>query len=261
MDKSQLINTLRQLANNGDDIINSAVSRPISSFKSIMFCSYPNFMEWRSATLTILRNNGLYKNEFARRIEEYSENTSAKQVYVEAAVQQLKGLINAYEQGYIEIEQENSAKKDLSDLENIFNKFAKVARQLRSRHDNRETLTISDEYDVQDLLHALLILHFDDVRAEEWTPSYAGGCERMDFLLKNLQTVIEVKKTRPKMTMKSLGEELIIDIEKYKTHPHCKQLYCFIYDPDGFLGNPNAIKDDLETSHKDFVKIFIRPEI
>ena len=99
------------------------------------------------------------------------------------------------------------------------------------------------------------------VRAEEWTPSYAGGCERMDFLLKNLQTVIKVKKTRPKMTMKSLGEELIIDIEKYKAHPDCKQLYCFVYDPDGFLGNPKAIKNDLEKSHEGFVKIFIRPEM
>ena len=83
----------------------------------------------------------------------------------------------------------------------------------------------------------------------------------MDFLLKDLQTVIEVKKTHSSMTPKELGEELIIDIEKYKSHPDCKQLYCFVYDPDGFLGNPNAIKNDLETSHKDFVKIFIRPEI
>ena len=60
---------------------------------------------------------------------------------------------------------------------------------------------------------------------------------------------------------KELGEELIIDIEKYKVHPDGKQLYCFVYDPDGFLGNPNAIKNDLETSHRYFVKIFIRPEI
>lgn len=261
MDKSQLINILRELAKQGDDIINSAVNRQISSLHSAMFCSYPTFMEWRSATLTVLRNNGLYKNEFASRIENYSENTSAKKVYVEAAVQQLKGLIKAYEQGYIEIELENKEKKDLSDLENIFNKFARVARQLRSRHDNRETLTIKDEYDVQDLLHALLILHFSDVRAEEWTPSYAGGCERMDFLLKDLQTVIEVKKTRSSMSKKELGEELIIDIEKYKAHPECKQLYCFIYDPDGYLGNSSAIKNDLEKTHQGFVKIFIRPEV
>lgn len=45
-------------------------------------------------------------------------------------------------------------------------------------------LFLEDEYDVQDLPHALLLLYFDDVRAEEWTPSYAGKSARMDFLLK-----------------------------------------------------------------------------
>ena len=66
----------------------------------------------------------------------------------------------------------------------IFQRFHKVARQVRSRHDQRDTLSISDEYDVQDLLHALLSIYFDDIRAEEWTPSYAGSSSRMDFLLK-----------------------------------------------------------------------------
>lgn len=77
---------------------------------------------------------------------------------------------------------------------NIFSRFHRVARQLRSRHNGRSTLEIEDEYDVQDLLHALLQLHFDDIRAEEWTPSYAGKSARVDFLLKKEKIVIEVKK-------------------------------------------------------------------
>ena len=79
-------------------------------------------------------------------------------------------------------------------LERIFMRFYKIARQLRNRHGNRQTLSIEDEYDVQDLLHALLHLYFDDIRPEEWTPSYAGKSARVDFLLKNEKTVIEVKK-------------------------------------------------------------------
>ena len=69
-------------------------------------------------------------------------------------------------------------------LERIFQKFHRVARQLRNRHNGRPTLDVNDEYDVQDLLHALLKMYFDDVRPEEWTPSYAGKSARMDFLLK-----------------------------------------------------------------------------
>ena len=43
------------------------------------------------------------------------------------------------------------------------------------RHGGRNTLDVRDEYDVQDLLHALLKMFFKDVRSEEWTPSYAGA--------------------------------------------------------------------------------------
>lgn len=66
----------------------------------------------------------------------------------------------------------------------IIDRFHLVVKQLRNRYNSRETLDIVDEYDVQDLFHSLLYIFFNDVRAEEWTPSYAGKCARQDFLLK-----------------------------------------------------------------------------
>jgi hypothetical protein len=71
-----------------------------------------------------------------------------------------------------------------STIEQICDSFHQVARQLRSRHGSRPTLEVEDEYDVQDLLHAILRIFFEDVRPEEWAPSYAGKATRMDFLLK-----------------------------------------------------------------------------
>lgn len=130
-------------------------------------------------------------------------------------------------------------------LETIFLKFHLVARQLMRRHDKRETLVIKDEYDVQDLLEALFRLYFDDIRAEEWCPSYAGSSKRMDFLLKNEEVVVEVKMTRNNLDDKKIGEQLIIDIENYKKHPNCKQLFCFVYDPDGRIRYPGALEKDL----------------
>jgi hypothetical protein len=53
-------------------------------------------------------------------------------------------------------------------------------------------------------MHAWLRIFFDDVRDEEWTPSYAGGAARMDFL----QTVLDVKKTRNGLGSKEIGEQL-----------------------------------------------------
>jgi hypothetical protein len=146
-------------------------------------------------------------------------------------------------------------------LVNIFNKFQKVEQQLARRHDSRETLRIGDEYDVQDLLHSLLKLHFDDIRPEEYTPSYAGSSKRMDFLL-NDDIVIEVKKSRDTLKDKEVGEQLTIDINHYKSHPKCKKLYCFIYDKDCLITNPRGIERDLEkqSTPEMAVKVFVRPE-
>lgn len=170
----------------------------------------------------------------------------------------VKGLFNDYlldlqdEEAKLPLKSENE-----QCLERIFTRFRKVAVQLTRRHSNRETLIIKDEYDVQDLLHGLLKLYFDDVRPEEWTPSYAGGAVRTDFLIPEIKTIIEVKKTRDSMNDKTVGEELIIDIEKYQSHPDCDKIYCFVYDPDTILRNPAAIKKDLEEKHQGLVRVYI----
>lgn len=50
-------------------------------------------------------------------------------------------------------------------IENILSKFHLVVRQITERHENRPTLPVNDEYDVQDLLHGLLRLCFEIGRA------------------------------------------------------------------------------------------------
>lgn len=146
-------------------------------------------------------------------------------------------------------------------ISNIIEHFNACAIQLKRRHAGRNTLIISDEYDVQDLLHALLKLHFSDVRPEEWTPSYAGNSNRMDFLLKEAHIAIEVKMTRDNLKDKEIGEQLIIDIAKYQQHPDVDTLYCFVYDPNTILHNPVGLENDLNKLSTDnfSVKVFVRP--
>ncbi len=130
-------------------------------------------------------------------------------------------------------------------VETLARRFTGFAKQLLQRHGDRDTLKIEDEYDVQDLWHALLRAHFDDVRSEEWTPSYAGSSSRIDFLLKREQIVVEAKMTRKGLNQKEVVNQLSIDIERYRSHPDCKTLICFVYDPLGLCKNPVALEDDL----------------
>lgn len=149
----------------------------------------------------------------------------------------------------------------MSLIEQICSRFHFVARQLGERHGNRPSLGISDENDVQDLLYALLKLHFDDIRSEEWTPSYAGRSSRMAFLLKNEAIVIETKKTRTGLGIKEIGDELLVDIQRYQNHPDCKLLFCFIYDPGERISNPRELEKDLsKESKKPRVKVLFAPK-
>jgi len=71
----------------------------------------------------------------------------------------------------------------------------------------------------------------------------------MDFLLKQEKLVIELKIATDKLKDKQVGEQLIVDIKRYETHPDCKQFVCFVYDPGGNLRNPNGIESDLSRMH------------
>ncbi len=136
-------------------------------------------------------------------------------------------------------------------------RFHLFARQLRDRHGGRATVRVVDEYDVQDLMHALLRLHFDDVRAEEVTPSLAGKSARMDFLLESEGLAVETKMTRRNLGQKEVGDELIVDMWRYRSHPGLRTLVCFVYDPGGFCCSPAALENDLTAGDGRFRSVVI----
>lgn len=146
-------------------------------------------------------------------------------------------------------------------IKKLCSRFHLVARHLRDRYQNRETLDVNDEYDIQDLLHGILRIFFDDIRPEEWTPSYAGKSSRMDFLLKDHKTVIETKMTRKGLGAKEVGAQLIDDIARYNRHPDCNMLVCFVYDPEGWIANPAGLENDLSSEQDGFnVRVIIAPK-
>jgi hypothetical protein len=154
-----------------------------------------------------------------------------------------------------------AAENPNSRIRTLLRRFHAVALELRRRYDTRTPFTIKDEFDVQDLLRSLLRLFFEDIRPEEWTPSYAGRAARADFLLKQENIVIEAKKTREGLGAKEVGEQLIIDIARYKTHPNCRYLICFVYDPENRITNPAGLESDLSRTEPDFsVEVLIEPK-
>ncbi|MGQ0811550.1 MAG: hypothetical protein ACT4OO_10050, partial [Nitrospiraceae bacterium] len=124
-------------------------------------------------------------------------------------------------------------------------RFHTVARQLRLRREYRATLEVEDDYDVQDLFHALLRLEFDEIDTEDWVPSYTESASRTTFSLNRDGIAVLIKKTRPGVGAREIGEQLQVDAERYAAREACQTLFCFVYDPEGRIGNPRGLETDL----------------
>jgi REase_DpnII-MboI len=143
----------------------------------------------------------------------------------------------------------------------LCHRFHAIARQLRLRGEYRATVAIEDEIDVQDLLHALLRVQFDDIGTDEWTPRYSNDAPRTTFLLDHDGLAVVVKKTRAGLSAKDLAEQLRLDIERYRTRERCTALFCFVYDPEGRIGNPRGLEQDLATTSEHFtVNVLVAPK-
>jgi hypothetical protein len=140
-------------------------------------------------------------------------------------------------------------------------RFHLVARQLRLRGEYRQTVNIEDELDVQDLAHALLRLHFDDIATDEWTPSYTAGTSRTTFLLDHDRLAVVVKKTRAGLSRTELTDQIRAGVERYRARGRCTHLLCFVYDPEGRIGNPKALESELSSTSEHFtVDVVVAPK-
>ncbi|MDT4969242.1 MAG: hypothetical protein QOJ64_3979 [Acidobacteriota bacterium] len=150
-----------------------------------------------------------------------------------------------------------------NNLLKICERFHRSVSHLSHRRTGKEPISFSDEYDVQDVFGTVLKCSYEDVRDEEWCPSYSGSAARIDFVVMDSHTAAELKRARPKQ---AIADELIIDIARYTKHPDVNKLVCFVYDPDGVLRRDAAqIENDLSgyRQHKGTgldVTVLIRPK-
>lgn len=250
-----MLERVEKLIVKGDEVLSTHKPNP-SNVIGFPTLDTGSFATWKTQSLSFLEaqlsSTSPYYLEFKDKVQK--PYTSA----VSTGIGVLEAVKEEIESGDIGITSDTKGPIEL--VKNICDRFHLVARQIRERYDDRETIDIQDEYDVQYLFHALLHLNFEDIRSEELVPSNAGKSTRVDFLLKQERIVIELKKTRRGLSAKEVGSQLIEDIHRYNSHPDCDALICFVYDPDGRIANPRGLEADLNKRTDELiVHVFIRP--
>jgi hypothetical protein len=138
----------------------------------------------------------------------------------------------------------------LDELAALFSRLPEYLAVLTARGSERVPApTIQNEGDLQIIVEAILRLHYDDVRPEDYVPEYAGGRSRVDFLLRETGVIIETKMTRERLRDRQVGEELTIDWKRYERHPDCRAIFALVFDPERHLTNAPGLERDLSQVH------------
>lgn len=149
----------------------------------------------------------------------------------------------------------------LGRIRKICLRFHEVARHLRQRREDRPTLEVEDEHDVRDVLNSLLSLEFESVSTEEWTPRYGRNSKRRDLVLQREHIVIVVIKTKPGLGAKEVVDQLATDSDHYASHRSCQTLFCFVYDPEGRIGDPQRLEAQLTSPGGDpAIELLVAPK-
>lgn len=275
VDKEELKFKISERLKLGNDILERSINNQEEKSKA-----WDDFIDWNKYNEELIRqafnkpqNRYIYEYEYKASIGSLfgrPEQKSFKEWVIEDKnhigyqVRKLKWFfdnIDLFKSGE-KITKTDDTKSSLSNLVNILKRFHKISQALRHRHNNRETILIKDEYDVQDFLYGLVQIHFDDVRKEDYSPSNSGANARIDFVLKKEKIILEIKMTSESLTTKKLGDELLIDIGRYKEYPNCDDLVIFVYDKGDFIRNKQGFITDLQKQTTNSLKItvIINPE-
>jgi hypothetical protein len=138
----------------------------------------------------------------------------------------------------------------LTKLTPLLRRLPRVIRELRWRQGDRPPFRVEDERDLEDLVRALLPLHFDDVRLETRTPRYSART-RTDLLLNKVQSALTLKLASTASREPQLFEQCKEDITYYQQRQPCCLLVVFIYDPEGLLRDQQELERKLLDAAED----------
>jgi REase_DpnII-MboI len=129
----------------------------------------------------------------------------------------------------------STKRKGVSLILETIDGFGAALSVLSRRHRDRAPFAIEDEYDLQDLFHALVVPGIPDFTSEDPAPKLAGKSSRLDFTSKSCRLGVELKHVRSKRHAEEVREEILVDQGTYFRHPEVDSVITFVFDPGSFI--------------------------
>lgn len=147
---SEQTDQLRKLFEQGATLLATAKYPPSELLDEFSpeFVDDTQMTVWRTRVRSFTRALNLADDTYVSALEEHLRYDKAQSV--EAALALLEALAEDIDTGTLAVPS-SSYVVPLVHIEKIFDRFHIMVRQMLNRHDNRDTLKINDEYDVQDI--------------------------------------------------------------------------------------------------------------
>jgi hypothetical protein len=138
---------------------------------------------------------------------------------------------------------EDTPDTDLALVERICTRISYAARILCDRHRRgKQPFTVADEYDIQDLLHAVLRAYIKYSVQEEPLSKVAGTrSSRADISIQELGVLIEMKFVRSPGDQRTIFDDFSRDLVLYTSWSYLKTLFYVIYKSTD-LADPEALE-------------------
>jgi hypothetical protein len=131
---------------------------------------------------------------------------------------------------------------ELSGIVGALENFMECVRYLNTRRSGGAILSLESEADVQDAIYLMLRPWVKDLIPEDPTGRIGNRYTIKDFISASARTIVEAKFIRDKEHGKAISKELHDDIETYRHHLYCDHIVFFVYDPDTYIADCDALK-------------------
>lgn len=127
----------------------------------------------------------------------------------------------------------------------ILHQFPDVVSRFTYRRKGKTPVEITDEYDVQDFVYAMLKGPFPTLQYENPNTKVGINSSVADFTIDDLGLFIETKFISTKGRERSIQDECKQDMVSYTQQAGCTKIIFFIYDPEKCIDNEYAFRNGL----------------
>jgi CheY-like chemotaxis protein len=116
---------------------------------------------------------------------------------------------------------------------------------------------LPDEPATQKFLHILLLAVFRNVTREDPLSARGAKSTRADFVIPDIETLVELKYISQQGDIKRIQEEISADVPQYKNREGISTIAFLIYDPSDLCHDKDSVQQFLESQDSTVVVYFV----